>query len=97
MPKPQDSRKELAKTNEFKTPKRARMFAPKTEVVTTDTEVAVTRFCPMCNSGRTVIYERKAFDNWAAGMKIQDAMPTVTLDDREHLISGICSDCWKKL
>lgn len=33
-------------------------------------------------------------DAWKEGMLIQDAMPSLTQDDRELLISGTCPECW---
>jgi hypothetical protein len=37
------------------------------------------------------VEERK---NWVDGMLIQDAMPSLSQDDRELLISGTCPECW---
>jgi hypothetical protein len=39
-------------------------------------------------------HERKA---WKDGMLLQDAMPSLTQDDRELLISGTCPKCWDGL
>lgn len=34
---------------------------------------------------------------WKAGALIQRAMPELTPDQRELLISGTCSACWRKM
>ena len=33
--------------------------------------------------------------NWEAGMLIQDAMPNISADDREFLMTGITSEEWE--
>ena len=34
---------------------------------------------------------------WEDGELIQDALPNLTADQRELLISGTCDDCWKTM
>lgn len=46
------------------------------------TKLTITRNCPFCNTPQT-----KEF-------VIQDAMPNLSADDREFLITGICPKCW---
>lgn len=36
------------------------------------------------------------YQAWKDGMLIQDAMPSLTKDDRELLLSGTCPKCWDK-
>tara|TARA_X000001388_G_C2116505_1_gene79816 strand:- start:258 stop:458 length:201 start_codon:yes stop_codon:yes gene_type:complete len=33
-------------------------------------------------------------DKWVAGMLIQDAMPNVSVDEREFIMTGITSEEW---
>jgi hypothetical protein len=36
-------------------------------------------------------------EKWKAGMRIQDAFPTFNPDQREFLMTGICSKCWDEM
>ena len=42
--------------------------------------------------------EYKNFQKWQDGeiRHIQDAIPTVSAENREMFISGICPNCWKE-
>ncbi len=37
------------------------------------------------------------FAAWDSGVLIQDAMPRLSVNDREMLISGCCPKCWDKM
>lgn len=39
---------------------------------------------------------QEQFNKWQSGSYIQDAMPHLSADDREFLISGITPDEWNK-
>jgi hypothetical protein len=39
---------------------------------------------------------QEQFNRWQSGSYIQDAMPHLSADDREFLISGITPDEWNK-
>ena len=48
--------------------------------------------CPMCKKNYEPVLKRKT------GKLIQDEFPTATKEQREQLISGVCSDeCWDKM
>lgn len=54
--------------------------------------------CPSCGGKHFVRVNREHFKAWREdGVLIQQAMPELSADDRELLISGICADCWEKL
>jgi hypothetical protein len=36
----------------------------------------------------------EGFQAWQSGEFIQDALPELSTDERELLISGICPKCW---
>lgn len=59
--------------------------------------IAIERPCPHCDKIQTVTVPHESYRAWQFGMKIQDAMPTVSADDREILITGICPTCWDEL
>ena len=60
--------------------------------------------CPMCGKTSTIKLDAKKTKLFGAGMKaykngalIQNAFPFLTADERELLISGICSKCWSAM
>lgn len=66
-----------------------RKFEPK--------RMTVTVRCPQCNRDREIApVTEEQFDSWRSGMLIQRAMPLLSRDDREGLISGYCTTCWNK-
>jgi hypothetical protein len=43
----------------------------------------------------TIFYNREDMVDWLSGsLPIQDAMPYLTIGERELLISGTCNDCF---
>lgn len=53
--------------------------------------------CPFCGKTSYVVVPEKGFQDWQAGALIQDAMPELSADERELLISGICPECWDNM
>ena len=53
--------------------------------------------CRMCNEIYCVEVEAEGYQQWKAGALIQNALPNLTPDERELLISKTCDDCWNKL
>jgi hypothetical protein len=55
--------------------------------------------CPLCKKEYTVKnVPVKGFMEWKEGGKhIQDALPTLSADDREALITGVCKTCWDNM
>lgn len=60
-------------------------------------KVTIERTCRMCGKHRTMEVSEKGYYLWYHGALIQDALPELSLDDRELLISGICSECYDKV
>jgi len=54
---------------------------------------SVTVPCPSCGVGTHITVNRAAFRKWQAGELIQDAMPYLSVDERETLITGLCTPC----
>lgn len=52
-----------------------------------------------CECGKEYNFEvpREAALYWANGARIQDAMPMLSPNERELLISGICETCFDKI
>ena len=60
----------------------------------TTSYIIVPTTCPFCGHTTYIQCDKDAYDRWGEGMSIQDAMPDMTPEDREMLISGICPSCW---
>jgi len=52
--------------------------------------------CPECKNQSTVSVDPKGYELWRGGELIQIALPSMSNDDRERLMTGICGGCWKK-
>lgn len=57
----------------------------------------LTETCNVCNTDHTITLKSGQYDDWKSGTPIQVAMPTVSPDDRELLISGICGICFDNM
>lgn len=53
--------------------------------------------CGNCGKFYQLWVEGTEFISWSKGALIQVALPTVSISDREFLISGTCPTCWDKL
>ena len=54
--------------------------------------------CRVCRKEHHILVPKAGYTMWAKGLKhIQDAMPSLTDDERELLVSGICGHCFDKL
>jgi hypothetical protein len=52
--------------------------------------------CRLCGNRITFKVNVEGFRKWQQGEMIQRAMPELSVDLREMLISNTCGDCWKK-
>ena len=52
--------------------------------------------CPWCGEEHEVEVPFEGYLAWQNGELIQVAMPQLSADEREMLISGICPKCWEK-
>lgn len=55
------------------------------------------RPCPVCGAAETLTVDAASLERWNSGELIQTAFPTMSLNDRELLISGTHSACWEAL
>ena len=52
----------------------------------------------MVAGGKTVsLVPEEGFHNWQGRALIQNALPELTADERELLISGTCPSCWDRM
>ncbi len=54
----------------------------------------VTITCKSCSETFEIEYMKKDHNAWKSGMVIQKAMPYLSLDERELLITGNCGTCF---
>ena len=52
--------------------------------------------CPDCGGSTSFFVPRGAFEA-TKSKHVQDAMPMLSVSDRERLISGMCDPCWTRL
>lgn len=54
--------------------------------------------CVNCGTKHTIMVPTGAYKRWASGQaKIQDALPMLSADERELLMSHICQRCFDKI
>lgn len=54
--------------------------------------------CPCCGKEQVVTVDVNRYEAWRRGeLMIQHALPDLTPDQREVLLSGICPECWDKM
>lgn len=53
--------------------------------------------CPCCGAINYVRLTENEWWRWQLGEHIQDVVPTMSPEERELLISGVCNDCWNKM
>jgi hypothetical protein len=58
---------------------------------------SVTATCRECKRTVSVKMTQDAYRAWRGGILIQRALPEVSKDDRELLISGICGQCFTRM
>jgi hypothetical protein len=59
----------------------------------------ITKQCTVCGSrGRVFDVDALGFTLWQGGLKdIQDALPSLTADERELLMTGTHAHCWERM
>lgn len=50
--------------------------------------------CRCCKETTTLMVDLLAYTEWQEGKLIQDAFPTMSIDDRELMVSRTCGKCW---
>ena len=53
--------------------------------------------CMFCKKEHLIEIPKSGYDAWYRGFPIQDALPMLSADDRELLVSGICGTCYDKI
>lgn len=64
----------------------------------TDAVLEIALVCKCCGEGQKLTVPLAAYHNWRQKrMKIQNALPMLTADERELLMSGICGKCFDRI
>ena len=58
--------------------------------------VKVSVTCPFCGKESFLTLSANDFNAWQNGELVQNAFPYLDANERELLVSGICSECWEK-
>lgn len=53
--------------------------------------------CPHCKKDTRVRLEAEGAVLWQRGALIQNALPQLSDDERELLLTGICPPCWEEM
>lgn len=54
--------------------------------------------CPVCGVSDDIKIPQQGFEDYfGKGMHIQKALPDLTADQREKIITGTCDSCWKEM
>jgi hypothetical protein len=53
--------------------------------------------CMTCGKGGTVTVNAEGLRRWRAGMLIQQALPEMSADEREQLMTGTHAACWEAM
>ena len=66
-------------------------------VAATGRNTAVVSRCQKCGDSQTMLVKKTDLRAWKNGEYIQNAMPYLTGDERELLISGTCGPCFDNM
>ena len=61
------------------------------------TIISVKTHCPICHKDDSVDVIKEEYEDYQSGKLIQKAMPSLSDDQREQLLTGICGKCWDEL
>lgn len=59
--------------------------------------ITVDCVCPICSQTSAVLVELEGYAAWFNGTLIQTAMPYLSANERESLMTGICPACWDNM
>ena len=66
-------------------------------VALTGRNQTITVVCRTCRKHYDLLVDMNDVHSWMEGTYIQDAMPYLSADERELLISHTCDACWEVL
>jgi hypothetical protein len=72
-------------------------YGEKTMVALTNRNDCISGTCRSCSKSVSIMVNGQDVVDWKSGTYIQDAMPYLSVDEREILISGTCGTCFDKM
>jgi len=66
-------------------------------VALTRREWKITVKCQVCGTSHRLLVDMNDMVAWKSGKYIQEAMPYLSVDERELLISLTCGDCFEEM
>jgi len=66
-------------------------------VALTGREWKITVKCQRCGTSHNLLVNMNDMIAWRSGKYIQDAMPYLSADERELVISQTCGDCFEEM
>ena len=63
----------------------------------TETRTTLTVMCSHCGQGKPMSINAGDYLRWQGGELVQIAMPYLSKQDRELLVSRTCGECWSNL
>lgn len=62
-----------------------------------ETITVTTDPCRQCKVASALVVPREGYEAWRSGALIQNVLPTLTVDERELLMTGTHPQCWDEL
>lgn len=59
--------------------------------------IAIKKKCVICGTTKEIRVSKVGHAMWLRGALIQDALPELSVDDREMLMSDICPKCFDNI
>ena len=59
--------------------------------------ISIATICPICHERTDIDVPEAGYHAWRAGTLIQEAMPELSVDQREALMTGFCVPCWNNM
>lgn len=59
--------------------------------------ISIKKKCVICGTEKEIKVSKVGHARWLQGALIQDALPELSVDDRELLMSDICSKCFDSI
>lgn len=60
--------------------------------------ITIKTTCPFCGKENAVVVKSVDYIKWASfAAQAQDAFPYLSANERESIMTGICSNCWDDL
>lgn len=53
--------------------------------------------CPLCHKSGDIEVSNTSYDSWKSGIAIQKALPELSSEIREQIISGTHPECWTNI